>query len=113
MRFPTVDVRIQNLQAWLHEPRLAGGWTDAARARTEARIAALELLRHEVPQPLAALSPALDHWRRMVLATWQKRTPLELAAACELGALECEAYDDSLGAQMFRTQARQYIERAA
>lgn len=61
--------------------------------------------------PLARDYPALDRWRRLVLADRSHRTPLERAAAWELQALACDVAGDPYLAHRARLAAAQIVEQ--
>ena len=61
---------------------------------------------------LAERAPALDRWRSLVLASGNKRSALERAAAWELEALECERAGNGDLAHRARLAAAQVVRRA-
>lgn len=105
--YPCASERIDNLRAALASPALP----PEIRARREARLAALEDELLEAPPELALLAPALERWRREVLAMAHRARPLELAAAWELTALEFDRVQDVWAANHARHHAAAAIAR--
>lgn len=99
--YPSVGARLDNLRAAVASDALP----PAVRARRMARIACLEDEAVEAPGDLAAAAPALERWRREVMANAENARPLELAAAWELTALEFERIGDTWGAERARHHA--------
>lgn len=84
----SVEARLANLRAWRARVSSPAPWLDA-------RIGALEGFaddRHaqRAAQPFRERFPALHKWAAEILAHQVRRTPLEVAAAYELLACQCE-----------------------
>jgi hypothetical protein len=72
----------------------------------------IERVRPPAP-PIAEAFPALDRWRRAVLASKRHRKPLEIAAAWEVAALECERAGAPAEADTARAAAEKAVARSA
>lgn len=92
LRDISYEQRVENLRGW----KLQLENRDARLSPVlEARLRALEAARDEARADRASLPfrrrfPALHKWATEIITNQKKRTPLEIAAAFELIAAECE-----------------------
>lgn len=108
---PPLETRLANLRAWKARA-LAKGATLAPvlEARLQAlEAAALDERVDRASQAFRARFPALQQWALQILRTQGKRTPLEIAAAYELVAVQCEEVGQfDLAAGALDLAARQF-----
>ena len=76
-------------------------------------LAELEAQRTKVePESVTEGMHALERWRRLVLESDKKRPPLDVAAAWELTAVECERMGYVDAAEEARAMARAQLKRS-
>lgn len=79
------------------------------------RIYLAELAAKNAPPPQPAITEglhALERWRRTVLESDKRRAPLDVAAAWELTAAECERLGNNDAAEEARAMARAQLKRS-
>jgi hypothetical protein len=107
----SLEVRLANLRAWKECVTAKGGKLSTI---LEARLVALETAAADarlarVAKPFRVRFPALQKWAAEILRTQAKRTALEIAAAYELVAVQCEeAGQWELAARSLDLAARQF-----
>jgi len=106
-----LEVRLANLRAWKERVTAQGGKLSTildARLRALEAAAADERLGR-AGKPFRVRFPALQKWAAEILRTQAKRTALEIAAAYELVAVQCEeAGQWELAARSLDLAARQF-----
>jgi hypothetical protein len=76
-------------------------------------LAELEAQRgKQEPESITEGMHALERWRRLVLESDRRRSPLDVAAAWELTAVECERRGLTDAAEEARTMARAQLKRS-
>lgn len=79
------------------------------------RVYLAELLakqRQQREDSITAGFDALERWRRVVLESDRRRSPLDVAAAWELTAAECERLGNADAADEARARARAQLKRS-
>lgn len=110
-----IEVRVANLRAWKQSANARG---ESLSAVLEARLATLEAAAETATLDRINLSfrsrfPALQRWAAEIIRTRQKRTPLEVAAAYEVYAVQCEEVGQwELSARARDLAARQFTDDA-
>ena len=67
----------------------------------------------QIPESITEDMHALERWRRTVLESKRRRAPLDIAAAWELTAVECERKGLTDAADEARAMARAQLKRSA
>lgn len=79
------------------------------------RLALAEAQQRARPEPEAPIADgahALERWRQLVLESDRKRAPLDVAAAWELTAVECDRMGHAEQAEEARARARAQLKRS-
>lgn len=111
-----LDVRVANLRAWKLSAENRGQRLSPV---LEARLTALTAIADDARADRAGLPfrqrfPALYKWATEIIANRRTRTPLEVAAAYELVAVQCEeAGQWSYAAELLDLAARQFANEPA
>lgn len=111
-----LETRLANLRAWKARATERG---DTLNAVLEARLVALETAVADarfqrLTKPFRHRFPALQRWATEIIRTQGTRTPLEVAAAYEVIAVQCEeAGQWELAARSMELAVRQFQHASA